>query len=60
MELPLGIGSADILFVTPEGNLVLAEVKLWGNPKPGARSSPKPWNTRPRSSSSTTQDWKPP
>ncbi|MXY57617.1 MAG: hypothetical protein F4029_11990 [Gammaproteobacteria bacterium] len=33
MELPLGIGSADNLFVTPEGNLVLAEVKLWGNPE---------------------------
>lgn len=33
MELPLGIGSADNLFITPEGNLVLAEVKLWGNPE---------------------------
>ena len=33
MELPLGIGNADNLFITPEGNLVLAEVKLWGNPE---------------------------
>ena len=33
MELPLGIGTADNLFITPEGNLVLAEVKLWGNPE---------------------------
>ena len=32
MELPLRVGSADNLFITPEGNLVLAEVKLWGNP----------------------------
>ena len=32
MELPLRVGTADNLFVTPEGNLVLAEVKLWGNP----------------------------
>ena len=33
MELPLRIGTADNLFVTPEGNLVLAEVKLWANPE---------------------------
>ncbi len=33
MELPLKVGSVDNLFVTPEGNLVLAEVKLWGNPE---------------------------
>ena len=33
MELPLRVGTADNLFVTPEGNLVLAEVKLWGNPE---------------------------
>ena len=33
MELPLRVGSVDNLFVTPEGNLVLAEVKLWGNPE---------------------------
>ncbi|MXY57031.1 MAG: hypothetical protein F4029_04985 [Gammaproteobacteria bacterium] len=33
MELPLGIGTADNLFVTPEGNLILAEVKLWENPE---------------------------
>ena len=33
MELPLHVGSVDNLFITPEGNLVLAEVKLWGNPE---------------------------
>ena len=33
MELPLRVGSVDNLFVTPEGNLVLAEVKLWSNPE---------------------------
>ena len=33
MELPLRTGSVDNLFITPEGNLVLAEVKLWGNPE---------------------------
>ena len=33
MELPLRVGSVDNLFVTPEGNLVMAEVKLWGNPE---------------------------
>ncbi len=33
MELPLRIGSVDNLFITPEGNLVLVEVKLWGNPE---------------------------
>ena len=33
MELPLRVGSVDNLFITPEGNLVLAEVKLWGNPE---------------------------
>ena len=32
MELPLPIGAVDNLFVTPEGNLVLVEVKLWANP----------------------------
>ena len=33
MELPLRVGSADNLFITPEGNLVIVEVKLWGNPE---------------------------
>ena len=33
MELPLRVGSVDNLFVTPEGNLVMVEVKLWGNPE---------------------------
>ena len=33
MELPLRVGSVDNLFVTPEGNLVLVEVKLWENPE---------------------------
>ena len=33
MELPLPVGSVDNVFITPEGNLVLAEVKLWGNPE---------------------------
>lgn len=33
MELPLRVGSVDNLFITPEGNLVLAEAKLWGNPE---------------------------
>lgn len=33
MELPLRVGSVDNLFITPEGNLVMVEVKLWGNPE---------------------------
>ena len=33
MELPLRVGSADNLMVTPEGNLVMVEVKLWRNPE---------------------------
>ena len=33
MELPLRVGPVDNLFITPEGNLVMAEVKLWGNPE---------------------------
>ena len=33
MELPLRVGSVDNLFITPEGNLVMAEVKLWANPE---------------------------
>ena len=33
MELPLKTGSVDNLFVTPEGNLVIVEVKLWRNPE---------------------------
>lgn len=33
MELPLKTGSVDNLFVTPEGNLVVVEVKLWRNPE---------------------------
>ncbi len=28
MELPLRVGSVDNLFITPEGNLVIVEVKL--------------------------------
>ena len=33
MELPLRVGSVDNLFITPEGNLVMVEVKLWANPE---------------------------
>ena len=33
MELPLRAGSVDNLFITPEGNLVIVEVKLWRNPE---------------------------
>ena len=33
MELPLGVGSVDNLLLTPEGNLVMVEVKLWSNPE---------------------------
>lgn len=33
MELPTDAGSVDNLFLTPEGNLVLAECKLWRNPE---------------------------
>ena len=33
MELPLHVGSVDNLFITPEGHLVVVEVKLWGNPE---------------------------
>lgn len=33
MELPLHVGSVDNLLITPEGNLVMVEVKLWGNPE---------------------------
>ena len=33
MELPLRVGWVDNLFITPEGNLVIVEVKLWGNPE---------------------------
>ena len=33
MELPVSVGAVDNLFITPEGNLVIAEVKLWGNPE---------------------------
>lgn len=32
-ELPTGVGPADNLFVTPDGNLVLVECKLWRNPQ---------------------------
>ena len=33
MELPLRVGSVDNLLITPEGNLVVVEVKLWSNPE---------------------------
>ena len=33
MELPLRVGAVDNLLITPEGNLVMVEVKLWGNPE---------------------------
>ena len=33
MELPLPIGFVDNLMVTPGGNLVMVEVKLWRNPE---------------------------
>ncbi len=42
MELPLHVGSVDNLFITPEGHLVVVEVKLWRNPEArlGAHGSP--------------------
>ena len=33
LELPLRVGMVDNLMVTPEGNLVIVEVKLWRNPE---------------------------
>jgi hypothetical protein len=33
MEIETGSGSADILFVTPTGQVVLVETKLWRNPE---------------------------
>ena len=33
LELPLRCGFLDNLFMTPEGDLVVAEVKLWKNPE---------------------------
>ena len=33
MELPVSVGAVDNLFITPGGNLVVVEVKLWGNPE---------------------------
>ena len=33
LELPLRTGYVDNLLVTPEGNLVIVEVKLWRNPE---------------------------
>ena len=33
LELPLRTGFVDNLMVTPEGNLVIVEVKLWRNPE---------------------------
>ena len=33
MELPLSVGPVDNLLLTPEGNLVMVEVKLWSNPE---------------------------
>ena len=33
LELPLRTGLVDNLMVTPEGNLVIVEVKLWRNPE---------------------------
>ena len=33
MELPVEVGKIDNLFITPEGHLVVVEVKLWRNPE---------------------------
>ena len=33
MELPLSVGPVDNLLLTPEGNVVMVEVKLWSNPE---------------------------
>ena len=33
MELPLRVGFVDNLLMTPQGNLVIVEVKLWRNPE---------------------------
>ena len=33
LELPLRVGYVDNLLLTPEGNLVIVEVKLWRNPE---------------------------
>ena len=33
MELPVSSGSVDNLLMTPEGNIVIVEVKLWRNPE---------------------------
>ena len=33
LELPLRVGYVDNLMVTPEGNVVIVEVKLWRNPE---------------------------
>jgi hypothetical protein len=33
MELPLCSGYLDNLFLTPDGNIVIVEVKLWRNPE---------------------------
>ena len=33
MELETGAGPADILFITPSGQIVLVETKLWRNPE---------------------------
>ena len=33
LELPLRVGPVDNLMVTPEGNVVIVEVKLWRNPE---------------------------
>ena len=32
-ELETGVGPADLLYLTPKGRIVLAEVKLWRNPE---------------------------
>jgi hypothetical protein len=32
-EVPLASGYVDLLYITPSGNLVLAEAKLWSNPQ---------------------------
>ena len=58
MELPLRVGAVDNLLITPEGNLVMVEVKLWGNPRLAARSLRRPWSMRQRFSSSTTSSWR--
>ena len=44
MELPVEVGKTDNLFMTPQGHLVVVEVKLWRNP----RSAPQGYPANPR------------